>query len=396
MTLDPLPPLALAQLAAVTDGAIRVGPLQGLPALLRELGQDPEAVFREAGVDLCLLDDPEGSIGFAALGRLMDRCAVMSGCHHVGLLLGQRTGLAALGIVGMLVEQSPDLGRALANLVLHLHLHDRGAVPVLSVEGPRALLGYAIYQPGVAGTRQIYDAAIAITLNIVRALCGREWRPTAVLFSHDRPKQLLPFERFFRAPMRFDSERTALVFPAEQLERPIRGADPKLRRLLEARIAQLEPTGAGDLLVRMRRVLRNLILGGGGSLDEVARIFSMHRRTLNRRMRQRGLSFQELMEESRYDLARQLLRETEMSASTIAHVLNYSDLSAFSRAFRRWSGTSPTRWRADTAPPPPPGRRGRTGRPRTIVAKCPAPGRLPIDNSQGNGRWIRTGSFHRS
>lgn len=79
MTLPSLQPHALAQLAAVTDGAIRVGPIQGLPALLGGLGQDPEVAFREAGVDPGLLDDPENLIDFTALGRLMDRCAMASG-----------------------------------------------------------------------------------------------------------------------------------------------------------------------------------------------------------------------------------------------------------------------------------------------------------------------------
>ena len=132
-----LPARALARLAAVTDGAVRAGPLLGIPSLLRELGQDPDAILREAGLDPRLLDDPENVIGFAAMGRLAVRCAERTGCPHFGLLAGQRMGPEALGLVGLLIEHSPDVGGALRNLVLHLHLHDRGAVPVLMVEGDR-------------------------------------------------------------------------------------------------------------------------------------------------------------------------------------------------------------------------------------------------------------------
>ena len=347
MPFSALPPRALVQLAAVTDGAIRVGPLLGIPALLRELGQDPAAVFCEAGVDPSLFDDPENIIRFHAAGRLLARCVAVSGCNHFGLLLGERTGLEALGLVGVLIEHSPDVGKALQNLVLHLHLHDRGAVPILTIEGDRVLLGYAVYHPGIEGTRHIHDLAVAIGLNIMKGLCGRDWRPAEVLFSHSRPADLEPYRRLFRSALRFDSERSALVFPKGCLSQPLPGADAKLRRLLEARIAQLESLGAGDLVDQMRRVLRNLLLGGRGSIDQVAEIFGIHRRTLNRRMRARGLTFQELVEEVRYDIARQLLRETDLNIVSVAAVLDYADAAAFTRAFRRWSGTTPAAWRKD-------------------------------------------------
>jgi AraC-like DNA-binding protein len=95
----------------------------------------------------------------------------------------------------------------------------------------------------------------------------------------------------------------------------------------------------------MRRVVRNLLLGGRGSLDQVAQVFSIHRRTLNRRMRDRGVTVRGLVEEVRYDIACQLLRETDLKAVEIAAVLDYADAASFTRAFRRWSGTTPSAWR---------------------------------------------------
>ena len=118
-------------------------------------------------------------------------------------------------------RHSPDVGSALRNLVFHLHLHDRGAVPNLSVEQGIAVLGYAIYQPGVEGSDQIYDGAIAITCNIMRALCGAAWVPDEVLFSHRRPSDIKSFRCFFQSRLRFDMEQTALVFPATWLDRPV-------------------------------------------------------------------------------------------------------------------------------------------------------------------------------
>jgi AraC-like DNA-binding protein len=82
----------------------------------------------------------------------------------------------------------------------------------------------------------------------------------------------------------------------------------------------------------------------------VSGTFEVHKRTLNRRLRERGISFQELVEETRYHIARQMLRETDLAIVEIAAVLDYADAAAFTRAFRRWSGTTPAAWRKDRHP----------------------------------------------
>ena len=121
------------------------------------------------------------------------------------------------------------------------------------------------------------------------------------------------------------------------------------------REAALEEQGIGDIVALVRRVLRNLLLNGQGAIDEVSGIFEVHKRTLNRRLRERGISFQELVEETRYHIARQMLRETDLAIVEIAAVLDYADAAAFTRAFRRWSGTTPAAWRAQTRPGRPAG-----------------------------------------
>ncbi|MFZ0790731.1 MAG: AraC family transcriptional regulator [Chromatiaceae bacterium] len=346
MNTAQLPPQALAQLAAVTDGALRVGPLLGIPALLRDLGQDPHPVFAAAEVDPRLFDDPENTIEFSTLGRLMSECVEHTGRPDFGLLIGRGTGLPALGLVGMLAECSPDLGTALHNIILHLHLHDRGALPRLTVGKGRAVFSYTIYQPAAEATAQIYDAAIAITNNILDTLYGPGWQPSEVLLARAKPLDAEPYRKFFRAPIRFGAQQSAVVFPAAWLAHPLPGADADLFQAIRDRIAAIESMGGGDIVVQVRRVLCNLLMGGEVSMDAVARIFAVHRRTLNRRLREHGVTLRQLIEDVRRQLARQLLRDTDLSVMAIAETLGYADASAFTRAFRRWSGTTPSGWRA--------------------------------------------------
>lgn len=330
---------------AFGEAVVRVGGAAAIPAVLRDHGVDPAELLAEAGISPSLFDDPDNMIPFVSLGRLIAICVARTGCSHFGLLVGQQGGPASLGLVGFLVQHSPDVETALRTLVRYLHHHDRGAVPTLVINGNSALFGYAIYQPAVEAAEQIADGAIAVAFNIMRRLCGPGWQASEVLFAHREPPDIGPFRRFFQSPLRFDAEHNALVFPADWLTRPLAAADPDLRRLLQKQIDELEARTAGDFPHQVQRVLRTALLTHGAAANEVAALFSMHVRTLNRHLRASGTTFQQLSDEVRFEIARQMLDDSTMTLSEIAAALAYSDASAFSRAFSRWSGVTPGRWR---------------------------------------------------
>jgi len=327
------------------DGVLRVGPLARIPEVLRQFGQDPESILAAVGLALSLFDDHDNTISFLTLGRLLHLCAERTSCPHFGLLAARQASLSSLGAVGDLMRHSPDVGAALRNFILYLHLHDRGAVPTLAVRDGVAVLGYAIYQTGVVRADQLCDGGITVAFNILRTLCGEAWLPTEVLFSHSKPDDVAPYRRFFRAPLRFDADQTALVFPSSWLSHPLSGADEGMRRILEAWVAAIDGEGRIDVVAQLRRVLRTLLSSGGDSIEQAAQLLSMHPRTLNRRLKERDTSFKALLDEARFEVARQLLEFTGISIIEIAATLDYADASAFTRAFRRWSGTTPALWR---------------------------------------------------
>jgi AraC-like DNA-binding protein len=332
--------------SSVNAGVIRVGVAKEIPALLLEFGLNPEKVITGAGVAPRLLNDPDNIIPFAALGHLITVCIARTGCNHFGLLLGQRGNASSLGVVGLLLRQAPNVGSALQDLVKYLHLHDRGAVSKLSVDGDVAVLSYAIYHQGAESADQIADGALAIGCNLMRGLCGPDWKPHEVLISHRKPADAAPLKRFFQAPIRFDAEEAALVFSTECLDRSLPAADPDLHRLLQVHLHDLDRAEGGEFPDQMRRILRSLLLHHQCSADGMAKLFAIHRRTLNRRLRSHGTGFHLLVEEARYQIARQLMSETRVPLAQVAAALDYSEPSAFTRAFRRWSGMSPTEWRA--------------------------------------------------
>ena len=182
-------------------------------------------------------------------------------------------------------------------------------------------------------------------LNILRELCGPEWTPIEVHFAHREPAQLHPFRSFFRTTLRFDAEEYALRFSSSWLQHPVAQANAALQRVLQKELDAITARHEADFPEQVRSVLRSALLTGHARSDQMAALFSMHSSTLARHLKPYGIGFRDLVDECRFDVAREMLSHSALDVSQIAAMLDYADASAFTRAFRRWSGTTPARWR---------------------------------------------------
>ncbi len=340
------PPTPTARHGVVPGGFTRVAAILALRPLMDGLGVAWTELAAASGLPTDQFHDPEHLIPFRQGSRFLGLCADRAGCAHLGVLTGKNTPLQALGLVADLARAAPDVRSALGLVSRYLTLSDGGGLASLS-EGERyASYGYAIYEPGVERAEIIYDHVMGVVWNVLRELCGGAWLPHEVMLARRRPADLRPYRNFFRAPLRFDADRSAVVFDSGWLDQPIAGADAARLRELLARVRHIEAQAAGDLPDQVRRVLRRQLLSDNASMESVAEELSMHRRTLDRRLKTFAVNFQALNDEVRYEVARQLLDDTAMPVTAIAQSLHYNDTSAFTHAFRRWSGRSPTQWRA--------------------------------------------------
>jgi AraC-like DNA-binding protein len=327
-------------------GYIHLGVSKEIVPVLREFGHDPDPLIRAAGLDPYLFADGTNVVPIAALARLYTLSVARTRCPHLGLLVGRRATILSMDLVGRLMQHSETVGAALEGLVSNLGVHDRAVVASLTVSDGLALLTFAVQSPQNESADQIADAALAIAANALRTLCGSEWSPTEVLVPRVTPTDLEPYRRHFGAPIRFNQESATLVFPAEDLTRKVAGADPLLRTMLEERLRQLRADAGADFLDDLRRLLRTRLMGARCSAEDIADLLAMHRRTLSRRLKDSGMGFRAITNEIRFEIARQLLEDTEVPLGEIAAALGYSEAGAFTRAFRRWSGQTPTAWRS--------------------------------------------------
>jgi AraC-like DNA-binding protein len=321
----------------------RVGIYTALIGLLQESGVDALSVLAQEGLSPRLLADPDGRIPFATAGRLLAASARATGRDHFGLLLGQRASLSYLGILAQVASNSPTLGAALRNFTVHHHLYSDGGVVYLFEDDGVVSFGYAIYHPGIEGAEQIYDAAVGQILGGISELIGMPLRPREILLSRRAPPDPAPYRRVLPVMPTFDAGRTEIRFDAGLMSMEVPGAEPARLRALTA---LLETAGRHNLTNRLRRTLRIQLLHGDTAGDHAAQMLDLHRRTLNRRLRRCGTTFQDVLDRVRFDTARHLLHLTNMPLPQIAASLGYVNVSSFTRAFGRWSGDTPARFRA--------------------------------------------------
>ena len=336
-----------ADQATRSEAFVRVAPLMSAPAILREFDCSAKKILGEAGLKLYQFKDPDTKISFLAGSKMLACCVAATGCQHFGLLMGERAGSSSLGLAGFILRFAPSVGAALQALLRHLELHDTGGVPVLTTRGEVSSLGYAIYLQGAEAADQIYDLSIAICCNIMRDLCGQNWNPAQVLLARQCPADLAPYKHFFRAPLHFDADQNAVVFPTRLLNHPLTSADPALFRHLEKEANELHDNHPLNMTESVQRLLRQSLANGHFTASDIARQLDMQERTLHRRLEKEGTSFRRELEGIRYEVARQLLSKSQAPLSGITNALGYAEPSTFIRAFKRWSGTTPARWRAN-------------------------------------------------
>ncbi len=327
---------------------MRVAPMSGLEALLARFGLGLAPLLAEAGLPADCFRDPEARWPVDRLLDLAARCAARADCPHFGLLLAAPVGPAALGApIARLLAGALTVERALRGLTMNLHLNGEALVPALTVGPDGACFSLTPYAWHRRGTDLLEDFSLVTVTNILRFLCGPKWTAARVTFAHREPPDRRPYDAIFRAPLAFGAPLSAVIFDPCWLSRRPEPAPPG-----QAAPPPSPPPAAEDLdiaILARRAVIRGLAQGAVDA-DSVAGALGLGKRTLNRRLAARGTTIRELIAEVRLQIARQLMRDTDLTVADVAVTTCYSDVAAFSRAFRARMGVSPAAWRNQATP----------------------------------------------
>jgi len=321
--------------------------VKGIVELFEALGLDVPALFRDAGLDIAQLEAREARFTPEKISALWELAVLRSGNPDVGLALPEVVHPASFDMVVHLMMTCPNLLTGIERLLRYIRIVSDAAD--MSLHGEAGGYGLTITLEG--GGRPVPRARIEFVLvtifNILRWLSGRNLRPLAVDFPYPAPADLEPYRHAFNCPLRFDAQVHQIHFSQADLTAPLPMANSEL--------AALHDRMAGEYLTRLDRAkissrVRELIIprfpDGDPLRADIARAMCLSERTLQRRLQEEGTSFNELVDDTRRELADQYLRDSRLILAQVAYLLGFADQSTFFRACKRWFDTSPGEYRS--------------------------------------------------
>jgi AraC-like DNA-binding protein len=262
-----------------------------------------------------------------------------TGNPQIALDIAQATPAGAFGIVEYVCRASPTLGDALRQWVRYLNLLDDAVEVALAIDDDRAYL--RVVRESEAPAPASHELCFALVARYASELSTVPLRAVGVEFVHpaDDPA---PYRAFFGAPVTFSAAATQLVLPRSALASHLVSSDPSLLAILTRAADDIQRTTTSEPLVtaQVKRVLRDALRTDDATVEHVAKQLGLTSRSLQRRLKDEGTSFQTVRESIRRDLATRYLDEN-LSIAEISFLLGFSEPSAFFRAFKRWTGLTP-------------------------------------------------------
>ncbi|MED5609761.1 MULTISPECIES: AraC family transcriptional regulator [Pseudomonas] len=337
-------------------GSISIAYVQGLVDHLERRGVAPQRLLAGVQLDPAVLDQREARIAASVYVDLLELGLALSGDADLGLHLGEAVRPGHFGVLGYLLMSCATLGDALHRQARYAELVGSLGRVELADEPPRAghepLVRHSWEPLLPRQQRQLAEETLACWLRFGHWISGRDQAPLEVRFRHPAPADIAEHRRIFRCPVLFGQADNALVFPRRLLALPLEQADSQIQRTLDAYAGRLlESIRRGDgVLERARQCLAERLPEQAVDLEALAGELALSPRTLQRRLRDSGLSFSRLVDETRQQLVLHHLRDPALELADVASLVGFSETGSLARAFRRWTGQSLGQYRRTLQP----------------------------------------------
>jgi AraC-like DNA-binding protein len=310
-------------------------------AVVREAGGDADGLIRRFELSREAERAAEVVLPLDRLHAFFDEAERAAGDPFLGLHVAERIRRGAYGLLEFSCRSAPTVGEALRRIVRYMALCNELVEVTLEV-GPReAIIEQKIVGQPLCVGRHANEFFVAMLLVQSRQLSGKPLAPSRAWFAHPAPRDPAPLESLIGTDrIEFDRERNGMALPRAVLETPLSTHDPALLELLDAQAeAALQLRASSSrFLGQVRQQVRDALREGVPPLEDAARALHLSPRTLQRRLADEGTSYNDLVDDVRQELARRWVKEAARPLGEVAFLLGYSELSAFLRAFKRWTG----------------------------------------------------------
>lgn len=321
--------------------------VRGIREVIVGAGLDAAALFRQAGLELSDLDDPEARFAPEKVSQLWQVAIDRSGNPLLGLKVSEASTPASLDAVAYVMMSCPNLLVALERLIRYVRIiSDAADLALVEEEGGYAMTVH-LADGGRPVPRQRVEFVMMTTLSFCRWITGRHFIPLRVDFAERAPADVQPYQEAFDGPLNFDAPAHRLVFSTADLMAPLPTCNPALAALHDRHaIEHLSRLDDAKVSHKTRELIIRKLQDGDPSRADIARTLCMSERTLQRRLQDEGTSYHQLLDDTRQELAQQYLGKPHLTLAQITYLLGFGDQSTFSRACKRWFDSSPGEFRA--------------------------------------------------
>ena len=320
---------------------------RALKKALDKAGCDSNALLREAGMDLKALDDPNARYPLAQTRKLWRLAVQATGDSALGLKVASEVSQTTFHALGYTVLASTTLKEAFERIVRYYRLATDAAAPRLVRQGEEYHFCIGLPERGELPADEAVDAFASLFVRSCRALAGRDFALLRIELRRPEPADRLSFERILRAPLVFNAAENKLVFERDSFERPLEGANPELARHNDAiAVRYLARFDRDNIVARVQAALIERLPQGEPAQEDIATALHLSLRSLQRKLADECTTYKDQLDTTRRELALSYVRDSQHRLSEITYLLGFADTSSFSRAFRRWTGVPPSRYRA--------------------------------------------------
>tara|TARA_R110001599_G_C12211056_1_gene656566 strand:+ start:842 stop:1855 length:1014 start_codon:yes stop_codon:yes gene_type:complete len=323
----------------------RASALSGYGQFAQMHGLNPEQMLTTVGLPENILKQAEGVISYRRFLHLLELSAEQSNEPLFGLKFGLYQGVSVFGPLLYLIRNCQTFGEALKELQQFFHLHMGAAQLTFSQKDDLAQLTYHVLDPTQPGIKQGMELALGVGYQLLRTLLGKHWVAKAITAEHAPQDSLKTYTKLLGQAPIFNHTESGIFIEVKSLSEPLINADPELHNLMKKHLHSMEELSTQELPSYVEYLLRNLLAQGQANIEKVTQCMAMSKRTLQRRLAESDTSFKEILDHTRQVMAYRYLKDSRLQMTQLADLLGYTSLSAFTRAFIRWHGYPPSKWK---------------------------------------------------
>lgn len=309
-------------------------------------------ILGAAGIERTLVDNPEGRMALGSLGRFFQEASIDLRDPLVGLHMAALIPFGTHQMSDYLLSSSPTLGEGLGRFIKYFPILHQEMSWILRHEGNRAVLELQLFDERLYD-RQIIEYEVSLLLSRLRSASQKEIEIVDVHFKHEPAADSELYIKGLGTTVHFKKPQNLILIDADALlmscvesnshlsDLLLRSAEEKLQSLPNDQERQ------DPIVEKCDRFLREHLKDGQATIEDLSKFMGMSPRTLQRKLSDLGMSFSDILQETRFQVSQNLLSDESLSLAEVAFLTGFSEASAFHRAFKKWTGVTPVQWRKD-------------------------------------------------